>query len=271
MTNITLVDFLKKYTAISNKFINEYYKFYNMCEKKYFGINIEDVIKYLDIKQTEEFYKRIRTKYTLNKDYIIIIDNHFKIKMKKYSNYYISFDTFEKICMVSHSVKADKVRDYFIILRKFINYYKNYFVDSINNEIKLNLNKCIYIILTNKNKNIFKFGNTDNIKKRLKVYTTGLDKHPDIQYIVVVDNPKEIEKCVKLLLANKQYKINHEVYQVSIDYIKNIISLCIDININDYDDNKNNAYIVFDDNLVNNKKITKKSSKKSSKKISKIS
>jgi hypothetical protein len=108
MNNITLIDFLKKYTAISNKFIDEYYKFYNMCEKTYFGINVENVIKYLEIKQTEDFYKRITNKFVLNKDYIIIIDNHFKVKNKKYSNYYISFDVFEKICMVSHSIKADK-------------------------------------------------------------------------------------------------------------------------------------------------------------------
>ena len=29
--NISLKDFLKKYTAISSKFINKYYKFYEMC------------------------------------------------------------------------------------------------------------------------------------------------------------------------------------------------------------------------------------------------
>ncbi len=29
--NISLLDFLKKYTGISSKFIDEYYKFYEMC------------------------------------------------------------------------------------------------------------------------------------------------------------------------------------------------------------------------------------------------
>ena len=80
MNNITLINFLKKYTTISNKFINEYYKFYNMCENTYFGINVENVIKYLEIKQIEDFYKRIKNKFILNKDYIIIVNNHFKIK-----------------------------------------------------------------------------------------------------------------------------------------------------------------------------------------------
>lgn len=30
--NISLQDFLKKYTAISNKFIDEYYSFYDLCK-----------------------------------------------------------------------------------------------------------------------------------------------------------------------------------------------------------------------------------------------
>lgn len=48
--NISLPDFLKKYTAISNKFIDKYYKFYELCENKKFGINIELVINYLNTK-----------------------------------------------------------------------------------------------------------------------------------------------------------------------------------------------------------------------------
>ena len=45
--NISLKSFLKKYTAISNKFIDEYFKFYEMCEKDTFGIEASKVIKYL--------------------------------------------------------------------------------------------------------------------------------------------------------------------------------------------------------------------------------
>ena len=47
--HITLKDFLKKYTAISNKFIDEYYSFQKKPCQKYI-VNIEDVMKYLNIK-----------------------------------------------------------------------------------------------------------------------------------------------------------------------------------------------------------------------------
>ncbi len=47
--------------------------------------------------------------------------------------------------ILSRTSKGDTVRDYFIILRKFINYYKTHFADNIN---KLaNKKKYVYIIL----------------------------------------------------------------------------------------------------------------------------
>jgi hypothetical protein len=44
--NISLKEFLKTYTAISNKFINSYYKFYEMCETQKFGIEGSKILKY---------------------------------------------------------------------------------------------------------------------------------------------------------------------------------------------------------------------------------
>lgn len=54
-TNISLKDFLKKYTAISGKFIDEYYAFYELCISNTFGIDSEKVIKYLGLKDHKFF------------------------------------------------------------------------------------------------------------------------------------------------------------------------------------------------------------------------
>lgn len=59
------------------------------------------------------------------------------------------------------------------------------------------LEGSIYIILANKNKNIFKIGQTNNIHKRLQNYASRKDVHPDIKFIMLVDNRKEVERCVK--------------------------------------------------------------------------
>ena len=103
--------------------------------------------------------------------------------------YYLSFDGFEKVCMSSRSEKGNAVRDYFITLRKFIEYYRQHIANNINSMAKKG--KCIYIILANKDKSIFKVGRTKDMRKRLYSYATGKDKHPDIKFIMLIEDAKK--------------------------------------------------------------------------------
>ena len=124
-TNISLKDFLKTYTAISVKFIDEYYSFYEMCENDIFGIDADKVVKYLGLKDQKQFHQRLRESYKLDEDYIIKRNIIKFQKGIKSIFYYLSFDGFEKVCMTSKSKKGNSVRDYFITLRKFIEYVLN--------------------------------------------------------------------------------------------------------------------------------------------------
>ena len=166
MNQLSLKEFLKMYTGISNKFIDEYYKFYELCEKNMFGIDSINVIKYLKIKYARGFHENLRTNYILNRDYVIQRLHQKSQKDKQDVFYYLSFDGFERICMMSRSEKGNQVRDYFILLRKFINYYREHISNKINSLVKSN--NFVYIILVNKDKDIFKLGRTENIKKRLQ-------------------------------------------------------------------------------------------------------
>jgi phage anti-repressor protein len=161
-TNISLKDFLKTYTAISVKFIDEYYSFYEMCENDIFGIDADKVVKYLGLKDNKQFYQRLRESYKLDEDYIIKRNIIKFQKGIKSIFYYLSFDGFEKVCMTSKSKKGNSVRDYFITLRKFIEYYRDHFANKINS--LATSNKYVYIILANKNKSISKLGRTCKIK-----------------------------------------------------------------------------------------------------------
>jgi len=215
MTNISLKDFLKTYTAISGKFIDEYYAFYELCDSDTFGIDSEKVIKYLDLKDDKNFYERLRNNFILDVDYIIKRNIQKFQKGIKSTFYYLSFDGFEKVCMTSKSKKGNSVRDYFITLRKFIGYYKDHFANKINS--LATSNKYVYIILANKNKSISKLGRTKNIRDRLKAYATGKDKHPDIQFIMIVNDPKRVENCVKLFLKDSRYR--GSLYKKSLDFL----------------------------------------------------
>ena len=247
---IKLIDFLKKYTAISHSFIDEYYKFYEACEYHTFGIKLEDLLDYLSINDRNKFYDRFRKKFNIQTDYKIIRLKQKDMKGVKTAIYYITLDTFEKICMLSKSKKASSVRDYFIILRKFINYYKDHISEMIIKKANQNPAKCIYIILVNKNKQIFKYGRTNDLRKRLKTYATGKDTHPDIKFIMLVDNPKYIENCAKIFLEKYSYKKGQEIYKIDFDFIKTVTVNCVEMfkHMDFITKNKDSeAYIIFDD------------------------
>jgi hypothetical protein len=246
---ITLREFLSRYTAIPEKFINEYIAFYDMCENNTFGIPIEKVMKYLGLIERENFEERIRKNYKLNEDYQIIKFSQRSFKGVKDVHYMLSFEGFERIAMKSTTKKGQEFRDYFIMLRKFIDYYKQQFSDKILELTKTN--KYIYILLVNKNKEIFKIGRTGNIRKRLQSYATGKDTHPDIKYILIVNDDKKVENCTKVFLKAKQFKANKELYQENLEILKKIIFECANMDkiSAKYFENKDkyDTYVVYDD------------------------
>ena len=127
--------------------------------------------------------------------------------------------------MNSNSIKGEQFRDYFVMLRKFIDYYRNHISDKILDLVSDK--KYIYIMGINKKKNIFKVGRTKNIRKRLYTYASGLEKHPNLLYILIVENPKDVKKCVKMF-TNK-FRNNKEQYQIDFDTLKQTILGCAQI------------------------------------------
>ena len=197
-------------------------------------------------------------------------------------NIFYHLDCFEKICLTSRTPKGEAVRDYFILLRKFINYYKSHFTDGINKLAKSR--KYVYIILVNKNKNIQKFGRTIDMRKRLYNYATGKDKHPDIKFIMIVDDPIRVESCTKSLIEKYQFKNKQELYKIDYDVLKSAIFDCADLikSLDEkvenskkydtyvvYDEFEENEYLDLNNNVIGYEKIPKKPSKNPSKKLSK--
>jgi phage anti-repressor protein len=219
--SISLREFLRLYTIIPLKFIDAHLKFYDMCEKDEYGINVEEIIKYLNIQQPDNFYTNLRTRFKSPEDYIIRKQLHEKaMEDEKTTQYFVNLDTFELICMTTHSEMGKKIRDYFIILRKFIRYYK----DNIHKMIIRDKHKCIYILLVNKKKDLRKPGRFSILKSRLKTYATGRETHPDIEFIMLVDNPIHVESCIKNII--KDFKHRGEIYKIDLYSLKRIVVKC---------------------------------------------
>jgi hypothetical protein len=246
---LSLKEFLYLFTAIPRKFIDEYYSFYEMCKDEKFGIPLESVAKYLGIKSLIRLKTRIRDTYKLNSEYVIVRDIKKLTKGSMNAYYMLSLDGFEKLCLRSASKKGQEYIDYHNMLRSFIDYYKDNITDKLLELTKTS--KFMYILAVNKDKDIFKIGRTGNIRKRLQAYATGRDKHPDIEFILIVKDDKQVEQCAKAFVKTKQYKGNKELYKANLDKLRHILVKCADIDDYVSDDINNrhsdvNKYIVYD-------------------------
>jgi len=116
-----LFEHIHKTENIPLDFIKEYFEFYKLCKDNKFGIPVEKVVIYLDLKKQERLETRIRSIYKLNNEYIIIREQKKSIKCVKNARYMISFDTYNKICISSNTKKGSECKVNFLKLYGYIN------------------------------------------------------------------------------------------------------------------------------------------------------
>ena len=69
---MNLIDFLKTYSKISNKFIDDFFSLYDLTNKNVFIINLENIAKWLDSKKGD-LKETLENSYKLNIDYKSIV------------------------------------------------------------------------------------------------------------------------------------------------------------------------------------------------------
>ena len=232
---MNLADFLKKYSNISNKFIDDFFGLYEVNNKNIFIIDLENVVKWLNTKKGK-IKETLINSYKINIDYIINkIDNNGKRGAPK-EQILLSIQCFKLICMQSKTAKSLEVRKYFLSLEELIDKYKDYIIEGLNDKIKklennqkpkINEEKgIIYILQTSDDNTLYKIGKTKNLRERLLKYNA--DKKDDIIpiYIYETKDIDAVEKCIKAFMKKYQYRKYKEVYQVNIDIIKDFINKC---------------------------------------------
>ena len=132
---MNLADFLKKYSNISNKFIDDFFGLYDVNNKNIFIIDLENVVKWLNTKKGK-IKETLINSYKINIDYIINkIDNNGKRGAPK-EQILLSIQCFKLICMQSKTEKSLEVRKYFLSLEELIDKYKDYIIEGLNDKIK---------------------------------------------------------------------------------------------------------------------------------------
>lgn len=231
-----LIDFLKKYSKIDNRFIDDFFGLYDFKDKYNMIIDLDNVVKWLGASKGHLKATLLKS-YRLNIDYKIIKRaNDGKQGGSNKEQILLSPKCFKLLAMQSRTKKAADVRLYYYELEQLMDKYKNYIIQGLADKIKelennqkprVNRKKgIIYIIQTSDDISLYKLGKTIDLKKRLLNYNADKANNIVPLYIFESDDIDSVESCVKLYAKKAQYRKRKEIYQIDISVLKEIISDC---------------------------------------------
>lgn len=241
-------NFLKRFSKVPNDFIDD---FFSIASEKYDSkeivIDLDIVALWLD--STKGNLKRFLVQ-DFYKNYDYRIDNK-KIKINNKNNHganyiekiYVSADCFKGLCMLSRSKKAREVRGYYLIIEALLseyhkdienNLYRKLNMLEYNQKPKINIKSGLiyffkalnYIKLSNLEEELYKLGKTKNVKKRFVNYGSGTVNDIEPLFILEVDDIDKVEKCIKNLLTEYQYRKRKEIYQINLNALKTVFVNC---------------------------------------------
>ena len=73
---------------------------------------------------------------------------------------------------------------------------------------------------------LYKIGRTTNLKRRMTQYQSSHANNIDILFIYKCKNLKLVERCIKSLAVNYQYRSYKEIYEININILKKITKYC---------------------------------------------
>ena len=236
-----LRNFLKKFSTLNNDFIDDFYNIYDPDKNiiNDYPINIDIVSKWLNSKKGTLKETLVST-YTKNIDYKITKEKEGKISKSNKEIINLTPECFKRLCLLSRTTKAEEVRTYFIELEKLISNYKNYIIEGLqktisileNNqkEIPPNIKGVVYVLRSPKDiDGIYRFGQTEDFKKRLANYNSANSDKMEVVYIFETKNSKNIQDCIIAQIKQHRYKKRKDFYEIDINLLKNIMKDCTDM------------------------------------------
>jgi len=226
----SLAEYLKKYSTISSKFIDDFFSLYNYKTLDTdFVINLDKLAIWLkaikgSLKET------LMASYTKDVDYKVEKQLENK-KGRPNEIIMLTPDCMKRLIMLSKTKKAEEVRTYFIELEKHIDKYKNVIFEKYEGNLKpipkSENEGVIYVLQSNLNlPGVYKIGKTNDFKSRIKTHHSSLDNNVRVKIIFRTDYIDEVEHCMKYYMKDKQYRKYKEFYQVDADIIKKMLKEC---------------------------------------------
>lgn len=267
--HLTFSQVVKLFTAVPHKFIDDFYQFYLDDTYDEYIVDLDKLAEWLDVPKYE-LLKTLRRSYQKDIDFVVKSAPR-KAKDQRYGGnrhvqVMITLDCMKRLCMRSRSAMAETVRSYFIEIEEFQMKYNDQIVDGLMKDIQDMARQdqarftndgpgVIYIIRASKeNSSLYKIGHTKDLYHRLSTYNTG--RVDDVELLSIYKTPyrKEVEKCVKRLMKEKQYKSRREIYHVDWSIIQKLIMGCSQFSMKLHKTSRKNSldgeyYLIFTSDL----------------------
>lgn len=233
---IKLQDFLKTYTTINSKFIDDFFGLYDInTSDSDFVIDLDKVVKWLKTLK-KHIKKTLIESYSENLDYKIKVLPP-KGRGRPVEEITLTPTCFKRLCMMSRTEKAEEVRTYFIQLEAYMDKYKSHIINALQKKIakiegelkpipEIKKGGVIYVLKTKDADNIFKIGRSKNFENRLKTHQSSHSNKIEIAFVFETDDIESVENCMKGLLKDKQYRKNKEFYEIDLEILRSLIESC---------------------------------------------
>jgi phage anti-repressor protein/predicted GIY-YIG superfamily endonuclease len=235
--NLSLQDYLKKYSTINNKFIEDFFSLYSVnTSDNDFIINLDNVAKWLNTLK-KVLKTTLKDSYQENVDYTVKTLPP-QGKGRPIEEIMLSPSCFKRLSMMSRTVKAEEVRNYFLQIEAHLDKYKNHIINALNKKISkyetelkpqpiMPIGGVIYVLKTTEEiEGVFKIGRTQDFKARLKTHQSSHPDKLDVVFVYESDNVEKVESCLKDALKDKAYRKRKEFYEIDGQILKHLIEQC---------------------------------------------
>ena len=238
----SLEDFIVKRANIPKDFLRDFFNLGgDTYGDTYKNINFDDVVKWLNV-QKNHLKRLLIANFKIMDDYteerILVKHKNKKSGATYVAKIMLTPDCFKELCMISQTEKAKGVRKYYIVAEGLLRDHYMQIMNDMNKElglIKNNIKKPINVVgghiyilqaMNTSQKDMFKLGNSDDMKKRLRTYNTGNANNIVPLFIMKVDDIDMVEGCIKNLAREYQYKKNKEVYNIDFKFLQRLCIKC---------------------------------------------
>jgi hypothetical protein len=252
-----------------NLFVASFYSYLNYDQEKDYIIELNNIWKWLGFSRKDHCKVVLEKHFEKEKDYKIDLPQLRKRKNEggyNKENIYMNIKTFKKLCLKVCTKTADDIHDYFIkleeIFHEIINEESNELkemlkikdkkiIDNLKENEKLlikHFDKKSILYLIQIEENLYKYGLSDDIKRRIKDHKKNIKNDIILIYCLESKNNILLEKTLKDYIIKEKYNIS------KIFNKHNFTEL---FEINDIEFIKDNI-IEFENNLQDNKEIIAK-------------